>query len=130
MAIIDLQGIGKPVFYKGGELIYEEDDNLGDPSIYYLIEGKVEIVKNYNSVEKELFLYTAGEIFGMLEVYTPSRRVTHARALSDVKAVGLNKDEFEQAMLSSMNFTLTSIRLLSKMLRQINERIKKIPDFR
>ena len=128
MAIIDLKGTGKPVFYKGGEVIYEEDDNLGDPCIYYILEGKIEVVKNYNSIQKELFAYNAGEIFGMLEVYTPSRRVTHARALSDVKAIGLSKDEFEQAMVISMNFTLMSIRLLSKMLRQINEKIRKLPD--
>ncbi|MDH5655308.1 MAG: cyclic nucleotide-binding domain-containing protein [Spirochaetia bacterium] len=128
MAVIDLKGIGKPVFYKGGEILYEEDDNLGDPCIYYIVEGKIEVVKNYNTLQKELFSYGDGDIFGMLEVFAPSRRVTHARALSDVKAVGMNKDEFEQAMIASMNFTLTSIRLQSKMLRQINDRIKKLPD--
>ena len=128
MALIDLKDIGKPVFYKMGEFIYEEDEGIGDPCIFYLLEGKVELEKKYNPIQKEAFFYEPGDVVGMLEVYTHSRRITRLKTLTDVKAVGLSREEFEHAMVSNMSFTLTSIRLLSKMLRNVNERIKTLPE--
>jgi CRP-like cAMP-binding protein len=126
--IVELKGAGRPVLLKKGDLIYEEDQAAADPCVYYILEGNIELSKKYTPLQKEIFVYGPGDPVGILEVYTHTRRITNARAATDVKAVALGKDDLEKTIMGNLQFALHSIRILSKMLRQVNERIKKLPE--
>lgn len=117
---------GKPVAFKRGEKIYETDFLLTEQCIYLILEGKVELVRKYTPIQKEIFVCEKGDIFGILEPYTGNARLTDAMATTDVQAITFSRSDFEKAMTNNLNVALSAIRLLSKMLRQINSRIKKI----
>lgn len=117
---------GKPISFLAGEQIYQPDFTVGEPSTFLLLDGEVELLKKYTPLQKESFRYRKGELFGMLEVYTGTVRLTGARALTDVRAIGYTRIDLEKAMVANLNFALSAIRELSKMLRQINARLKEL----
>ena len=118
--------LGNRIRFNQGEEIYRADFLVGDPPVFWIMEGKVEVIKKYTPLQTESFHYEKGDLFGMLEVYTGTQRLTSAHARTDVEVIGYTRDNFEKAMSSNLNFALLAIRLLSKMLREINVRIKNL----
>ena len=117
---------GRPASYQPGDNIYEADQLVGSTAIYFILDGEVDIIKKYTPLQKEIFPHKKGDIFGMLEVYTGGPRVTDAIATSMVQVVGFNRADFEKAMIANLGFAVLGIRVLSRMLRQMNDTIKKI----
>ncbi len=117
---------GRPATYQPGDFIYEADQLVGATAMYFILEGDVEVIKKYTPLQKEVFLHKKGDIFGMLEVYTGGPRVTDAVAMNVVQVVGFNRADFEKAMVANLGFAVLAIRVLSRMLRQMNDRIKKL----
>ena len=124
--IQNIAELGTLVSFTVGQDIYQEDFLVNDPAAFFVLEGQVEVVKKYTPLQKEVFEIGKGDIFGTLEIYTGTPRLTTATAKTDVQAVAFGKDDLEKAMSNNLNFALTSIRQLSKTLRQINARIKKL----
>lgn len=122
----DITEYGKSVTFFPGDVIYEPEFLVGDPSAFLIVEGKVDVIKRYTPLQKEVFHFEKGDVFGVLEVYTGTPRLTQAVAVSEVKAVGYSKSELEKAMVGNLNFAIQSIRSLSRMLRQINQKIKSL----
>ncbi|MBI3395929.1 MAG: Crp/Fnr family transcriptional regulator [Spirochaetia bacterium] len=122
----NISEFGKPVTFHSGQIIYDADFLVGDPSIFFIMDGEVDIVKRYTPLQKEQFAYKKGDLFGMLEVYTGTPRVTQAVAVKDTQAVGFTRADFERAMVANLGFAVLAIRILSRMLRQMNDRIKKL----
>lgn len=121
-----IKGIGRQVTFEPGARIYQADYLVGDPCAYLILEGEVEVVKSYTPLQKDVFPYGRGDVFGMLEVYVNTARLTEARAVTQVQAVGFSRVEFERAMAANITFALTCIRILSRMLRQVNLKLKAI----
>jgi len=121
-----LTDYGKPVSFPRGTSIYEADFMVNEPSVFLIIEGRVEVVKKYTPLQTEVFEYGKGDIFGMLEVYTGASRLTAASAVTDVEALAFDRASLERAMTANLNFAVQAIRVLSRMLRQVNARIKKL----
>lgn len=119
--------IGTRVQFKPGEKIYEPDYLISDHCVYYIEAGSVEIRKRYTPLQSDTFELKPGDIFGMLEVYLGTNRISDAVAKSAVSAVAFSRVEFEKSMVSNLGFALQTIRILSKMLRQVNGRIKQLP---
>lgn len=122
----DFKEIGKPRSYFPGDVIYEPEFLVGDPSAFLILEGKVDVIKRYTPLQKEIFHFEKGDVFGVLEIYTGTPRLTQAVAVSEVKAVGYSKAELEKAMVGNLNFAIQSIRSLSRMLRQVNHKLKTL----
>ncbi|MEQ9365837.1 MAG: cyclic nucleotide-binding domain-containing protein [Leptospirales bacterium] len=117
-------GTGKT--YRIDEVIYRADYLVMEPCVYMILSGEVDLVHKYNALQKEVFSYTQGDIIGALEVYTGSERLTQAVARTEVQVICFTRDQFEKNMIGNLKFALIAIRNLSKMLRQINGRIKKL----
>ncbi len=122
-----VKGIGRPMTFEPGQKIYQSDYLVGDPCAFLIIEGEVELVKSYTPLQKDVFKYGKGDVFGMLEVYVNTARLTDARAVNQVQVIGFSRVEFERAMAANLSFALACIRILSRMLRQINIKLKQIP---
>lgn len=124
ISLESIKGIGKVVSFEAGARIYEADYLVGDPCSFLILDGEVEVTKSYTPLQKDVFAYGKGEVFGMLEVYVNTARLTDARAVTAVQAIGFSRVEFERAMAANLGFALNCIRLLSKMLRQVNHKLK------
>ncbi len=112
--------------YRIDEVIYRADYLVTEPCVYMILSGEVDLVHKYNALQKETFGYTQGDIIGVLEVYTGSERLTEAVARTEVQAICFTREQFEKNMIGNLKFALIAIRNLSKMLRQVNGRIKKL----
>jgi len=117
---------GKTVTFTRGQHLYLPEYLVTDPSVYLLLDGEVQLIHKYNPLQKEVFAYRKGDLVGLLELYTGGNRITSADAVTDVHAVAFTRENFEKAMISNLNFALGAIRILSKMLRQINQKIKAL----
>ena len=122
-----LSELSQPVEFRSGDKIYEADYTIGDPCAYLILEGDVRVIRKYTPLKMETFDFGKGDLFGMLEVYLGTSRITDAVARTGVRALGFSKVQFERAMVSGISFALQSIRILSKMLRQITGHIKELP---
>jgi len=122
-----IKGIGRLMNFEAGAKIYEADYLVGDPCSFLIIGCDVEVVKSYTPLQKDVFRYSKGDVFGMLEVYVNTARLTEAKAVTPVQVVGYSRVEFERAMAANLGFALTCIRILSRMLRQVNLKLKQMP---
>ncbi len=118
--------MGTTVSYASGDTIYEAEFLVQDPCIFLVKQGQVAVVKKYTPLQKEEFVFERGDVFGMLEVFTGGPRITFARAVTDVELAAFSRAEFERSLKTNVNLALRAIRQLSKMLRQVNGRIKKL----
>ena len=71
------------------------------------------------------FLLQKGEVFGMLEVLNGGNRYTSAIAEDDVQAIAFTRVEYEKNLVANLSFALLNIRIMSKLLRELNLRIKQ-----
>lgn len=117
---------GSIVQFRKGETIYKSDFLVSDQCVFLITQGEIELSRPYTLTKKEKFVLKKGELFGMLEVSTGTNRFTEAVALSDSQAIGFRKGEFEKNMIGDLEFALLCIRMMSKMLREINDRIKEL----
>lgn len=117
---------GRALTFMSGDTLYQADYSVGDPCVFLLLEGEIEVVRKYNPIQKEVFRFGKGELVGLLEVYTGGPRVTDAVAKSDVRALGFSRQEVERNMAHDLKLALMAIRSLSRMLRQANDRIKTL----
>ena len=118
--------IGTTVSYSSGDEIYAADFLVQDPCIFLIKQGRVAVVKKYTPLQKEEFLLERADLFGMLEVFTGGPRITTARAATDVELTAFSRAEFERSLKTNLTLALRAIRQLSKMLRQVNGRIKTL----
>ncbi|MBX7057829.1 MAG: cyclic nucleotide-binding domain-containing protein [Leptospirales bacterium] len=123
---LSLKEKGRPLSYVTGDYLYHADYTLGEPSVFLILEGEIEVVRRYNPIQKETFRFGKGELVGLLEVYTGSSRVTDAIARGDVRALGFSRAEVERNMAHDLKLGIMAIRSLSRMLRQANDRIKTL----
>lgn len=117
---------GKNVSFHSGQVIYKADYLVADPCAFLIIEGKVEVTHKYTALEREVFEHGPGEVFGVLEIYTGTPRITEAVAKGEVHAIAFTRSELERNMIADLRFAILTIKLLSRILRQVNLRIKKL----
>ncbi len=123
---LTLKDKGRPLSFVSGDFLYHADYTIGDPAVFLILEGEVELVRRYNPIQKEIFRFGKGELVGLLEVYAGSSRMTDAIARGDVRALGFSRPEVERNMAHDLKLGIMAIRSLSRMLRQVNDRIKTL----
>lgn len=79
--------------YKAGEYIYYQ----GDPGtgMYFIEDGKIELIIESEEQEKPTFTLEAPESFGALSIGYELRRMSSAKCLSDCILLGFFKPDFE-----------------------------------
>ncbi|MCB1307666.1 MAG: cyclic nucleotide-binding domain-containing protein [Leptospiraceae bacterium] len=117
---------GTTVSYTAGDIIYRPDFLVQDPGAFLILDGEVEVTRKYTPLQKEVFVHGPGELFGVLEIYTGGTRQTEARARGDVRVIAFTRAQLERNMVADLNFGILAIRVLSKMLRQLNSKIKTL----
>lgn len=79
--------------YKAGEYIYYQ----GDPGtgMYFIEDGKIELIVEVENQEKPTFALESPESFGALSIGYELRRMSSARCLTDCTLLGFFKPDFE-----------------------------------
>jgi len=97
---------------KAGEIIFCEFEP-GDA--FYLIQsGKVKIVKVIGEVEKTIDILNPGEFFGEMALLEQAPRTATALALTDVKLLEFNQQNFDILMQGNPQIVLNILKIFSK----------------
>ena len=100
------------VTFQKGDIIfceYEPGDNF-----YLIQEGSVQIVKIMGNIEKIIDILYPGEIFGEMAILEEAPRSATAMANEKVKALEVNRQNFEVLMMGNPQIALKLLKLFTK----------------
>jgi len=100
------------VTFEKGDMIFCEYEP-GD-AFYLIQEGQVRISKVIGDIEKTLDVLQPGEVFGEMAMLEGAPRSASAFAVDRVKALKLNKENFEILLTGNPQITLKILRLFTK----------------
>ncbi|THB66618.1 MAG: Crp/Fnr family transcriptional regulator [Spirochaetaceae bacterium] len=100
------------VMFSPGQVIFCEYEP-GDK--FYLIQkGKVQISRVIGEIEKTIDILQPGEIFGEMAILEEAPRSANAIALTEVKALEFNRDNFSILMQGNPAIALKLLKLFTK----------------
>jgi len=111
--------------FKPNEFIFWEGDS---PEYFYVVvSGRVKIVK-HSSTGKEFIIafFGPGEMFGEVAVFENKPYPASAQAVSEVKVVGIRRDDFLTFLASHPRVALSIINVLGGRLRDAANRLKDL----
>ncbi|MDR0540430.1 MAG: Crp/Fnr family transcriptional regulator [Spirochaetaceae bacterium] len=98
--------------YKNGDIIFAEFE-IG--SKFYLIQhGKVELVKQIGAIQKTLDVLHETEVFGEMALLEDTPRTATAIAITDVKLLEFDKNNFQSLVLENPQLAIKLLRMFSK----------------
>ncbi len=98
--------------YKQDEILFSEYETGN--SFYLIQSGKVKITKIVGETEKTLDILGPGDIFGEMAIIEEAPRSASAIALSEVKTLHFNKENFEMLLQSNSAMAIKLLKLFSK----------------
>ena len=98
--------------YKQDEILFSEYETGN--SFYLIQSGKVKITKIVGETEKTLDILGPGDIFGEMAIIEEAPRSASAIALSEVKTLHFNKENFEILLQSNSAMAIKLLKLFSK----------------
>lgn len=98
--------------YQRGDIIFSEYEP-GD-SFYLIQSGRVQISKIVGDIEKTIDILQPPEIFGEMAILEDAPRSATAIALDTVKALELNRANFEVLMMGNPQIALRLLKLFTK----------------
>ena len=98
--------------YKQDEILFSEYETGN--SFYLIQSGKVKITKIVGETEKTLDILGPGDIFGEMAILEEAPRSASAIALSEVKTLHFNKENFEMLLQSNSAMAIKLLKLFSK----------------
>ena len=106
--------------FRAGEILFRQ----GDPSdtAYHIESGEVEVLDENGGRETRLGLLGAGDIVGEMGLVDERPRSLTARALSEVCASAVTRDDFVDLILHQPEQSLRYLRALFERLRSMNTR--------
>ncbi len=116
--------------FKKGDLLVEQG-TVGR-SMYLILSGKVEIIRQVRGEKKRITTLNAGDIFGEISYITSTNRTADVQALTPVEALRfdyqkLNKDlKFFPHLIAKLNFNISFI--LGKRLADLLESMAPRPE--
>ncbi|MBU1076067.1 MAG: cyclic nucleotide-binding domain-containing protein [Spirochaetes bacterium] len=122
------------VFQKGkfrkcepGTKLFSTGEIVSENAISIIKTGQVDLVIPKKDGAKISIPLGEGELIGVPEVYTGSKRVTEAVCRSQVECYSWNESEFLEALSIAWELSLYTIRSLASQLKIINsEFVEKI----
>lgn len=111
--------------YKSGEVIFTE----GDPGehMYVLLQGAVELRIKVNGAESVIkVIEEPNDFFGEMALIDGKPRSATAIAIKNTRLLEVNRETFENMILTNGKFALKIIKILSERIRQTNEQIENL----
>lgn len=108
--------------YKKGEIIFGEFEP-GD-SFYVIQEGQVKVTKIIENKEKTLDIFGPGDIFGEMAIIENQPRSATVEALTDVKVLVFNKENFKSLLQSNAIWGLKLFKSFSKRIYEAKRRVR------
>ncbi|MEO7795668.1 MAG: cyclic nucleotide-binding domain-containing protein [Thermoanaerobaculia bacterium] len=113
------------VEFKPGEFIFNEGD-LG-MEMYIIHEGKIEILKQIQSEQRQLAVLEKGDFFGEMSILEDLPRTAGARAIGEVKLLLINGATFDQMLRTNPEIAVRMMRKLSRRLRETDRMLRAVP---
>lgn len=104
-----------PAIFNAGDIIFEEGEK--GEKMYFIEEGEIELIRGGD----KLGTLKSGEILGEIAVVTGTKRTAGAKAVSNVKALMVSRQAFEQIRKASPEFEEAVLKLASGRLEQISD---------
>lgn len=104
--------------FKPGQIIFKDGDP--GPSMYIIIEGKVEIFKNIGDHKTVLAVLEKGMMMGEMGVIDTRPRSASAVALTNVVVMQISRDMFKQRLESVPKWMQTFFSIMGERLRIAN----------
>jgi CRP-like cAMP-binding protein len=98
--------------FKAGEMIFSEFE-IGE-TFYFIISGRVQLIKIIGNIEKTLDILQPSEIFGEMAILENSPRSATAIALDSVQALEFNKQNFDALMTGYPQLAFKLLKMFSK----------------
>ncbi|MDR0410918.1 MAG: Crp/Fnr family transcriptional regulator [Treponema sp.] len=98
--------------YKASEMIFSEFER-GD-TFYFIMSGRVRLVKIVGEIEKTLDILQPSEMFGEMAILEDSPRSATAIAMDDVKVLEFNRQNFDILMKSNPQIALKLLKMFTK----------------
>ncbi|MDR2792765.1 MAG: Crp/Fnr family transcriptional regulator [Treponema sp.] len=98
--------------FNAGEMIFSEFE-IGE-TFYFIISGRVQLIKIIGDIEKTLDILQPSEIFGEMAVLENSPRSATAVALDSVKVLEFNKQNFDTLMIGYPQLAFRLLKMFSK----------------
>ncbi len=104
------------------QLVFRENDPANE--MFYILEGSVEVFKEIEGRKISLGGLQKGEVFGEMGLLEAGcARTASVQAVSEVKLLVLNKDEFFKRIKENPQFCLNILKSLSLRLQKANEEL-------
>ncbi len=108
--------------YRAGDRIIQE--GAKDPRIFFIVEGMINVFIGDEPEKKSLRLLEMGDIFGELSLLDNFPRSASAEALTDIRAVVMNKAQFEQLIQNYPVLAMKIIELMGSRMRKMDTQHK------
>jgi len=108
--------VGRSVSFGSGEAIVEE----GDPAdgMYVIASGEARV-----DVGGRFHVLKPGDFFGEMALISPGRRMATVRAQSDVEALKIPAEAFQDFLLEHPAIAVAMLRAIVVRLREVEQRI-------
>ncbi|MEO8195176.1 MAG: cyclic nucleotide-binding domain-containing protein [Thermoanaerobaculia bacterium] len=113
------------VEFAPGEFIFNEGD-LG-MEMYIIHEGKIEILKQIQTEQRQLAVLEKGDFFGEMSILEDLPRTAAARAIGEVKLLLINGATFDQMLRTNPEIAVRMMRKLSRRLRETDRMLREVP---
>jgi len=97
-------------------VIFKEGDIGND--MYFIREGKVQIIKEIKGENKILAEFSKGDFFGEMAIFTNKPRTASAVAKTDIVLLKINNDVFEDFLRDNVDIAIRLIKIMAERLRQ------------
>lgn len=108
--------------YSKGDLIFAEYEP--GETFYLIQEGKVKVTKLVEGKEKILDVFGPGDIFGEMAIIEKKPRSATVEALTDVKVLEFNKENFTFLLTANPAWIEKLIRSFAKRIYEAKRRVK------
>lgn len=108
--------------YTKGDIVFAEYEP-GD-TFYLIQEGKVKVTKLIDGKEKILDVFGPGDIFGEMAIIERKPRSATVEALTDIKVLEFNKDNFTLLLTANPAWIEKLIRSFAKRIYEAKRRVK------
>ena len=118
--ITKIQRVCHRISFDAGKLIFKEGSEAD--RFYILLEGAVEVWKNYERPERDLLaLHTSGHLFGEMALIDELPRSATVICRDPSRLLYINRSDFHRTILEDSHIAVSLLRAVSDMVRKSNE---------
>jgi signal-transduction protein with cAMP-binding, CBS, and nucleotidyltransferase domain len=101
---------------QAGDFVFREGDKTTD--MYVVLDGQVEILRQWGSEPRQIALLEAGDFFGETSLLEEAPREVSARAVTNYRCLKFDYPSFDQIVRETPEIAIRMLRRLSHRLRE------------